>query len=259
MAHSLAKSGWNVLATCRKQTDCDRLTAEGLTSFPIDVSDPSSIASGFEMAMQASSGRIDAIYNNAAYAIPGAVEDLPTAALRAIFETNLFGLHDLTTRAVRVMRKQGHGRIIQCSSVLGLVGIRWRGAYAATKFALEGLTEALRIELHDTPIKVITINPGPIPTKFRVNSIPHFERWIDWKESDQRKRYEASLLSRLYTPSGKPDAFERPPSAVSSAIIKALEASNPRPHYYVTGATYLADGLRRFAPDRLRAWILSKS
>lgn len=260
-AHGLTKAGWKVFATCRSEDDCARLRSEGLTSFPLDLSDPASIEAGFNEALARGRGRLDAVYNNAAFACPGAVEDLPPGALREIFETNLFGLHDLTTRAIKVMRAQGangEGRILQCSSVLGIVGIRWRGAYVATKFALEGLTDVLRREMRDTGIRIVTINPGPIPTKIRVNSIPHFERWIDWKNSARRDQYENSLLKRLYDGSGKPDTFQLPPSAVTAAILKALAAPNPRSHYYVTGATHLSALIRRL-PLRLQDWILSRA
>jgi len=261
-AHGLAKAGWKVFATCRREEDCARLRAEGLTSFVLDVSDPASIEAGFNEALARGRGRLDALYNNAAFACPGAVEDLPVGALREIFETNLFGLHDLTSRAIKVMRAQGvngEGRILQCSSVLGLVGIRWRGAYVSTKFALEGLTDVLRREMRDTGIKIVTINPGPIPTKIRINSIPHFERWIDWKSSARREQYESSLLKRLYEGSGKPDTFELPASAVTAAILKALEAPKPRSHYYVTGATHLSAAIRRLLPLRLQDWILARA
>jgi NAD(P)-dependent dehydrogenase (short-subunit alcohol dehydrogenase family) len=257
-AHGLKAAGWKVLATCRREEDCARLRAEGLISFPLDVADPASIEAGFNEALARAGGRLDALYNNAAYACPGALEDLPAGALREIFETNLFGLHDLTTRAIKVMRAQGHGRILQCSSVLGLVGIRWRGAYVATKFALEGLTDVLRLEMHDTNIKIVLINPGPIPTRFRLNAIPHFERWIDWRNSARRDQYESSLLKRLYEPSGKKDTFELPPSAVTQAILTALTVPNPRGHYYVTKATWIAALARRLLPGRVLDWLMAK-
>lgn len=261
-AHGLQKAGWKVLATCRREEDCARLRAEGLISFPLDLSDPASIEAGFNEALARANGRLDALYNNAAYGCPGAAEDLPPGALREIFETNLFGLHDLTIRAIRVMRaygENGEGRIIQCSSVLGLVGIRWRGAYVATKFALEGLTEVMRREMRDTGIHIITLNPGPIPTKIRVNSIPHFEKWIDWKASARRDQYETSLLKRLYTPSGKPDRFELPCSAVTEQILRALTDPKPKSHYYVTKATWLAAIARRILPLRAQDWMFSRA
>lgn len=261
-AHGLQKAGWKVFATCRREEDCERLRAEGLTSFVLDVADPASIDAGFNEALARGRGRLDALYNNAAFACPGAVEDLPTGALRDIFETNLFGLHELTTRAITVMRAQGangEGRIVQCSSVLGLVGIRWRGAYVSTKFALEGLTDVLRREMRDTGIKIITLNPGPIPTRIRQNSIPHFERWIDWQNSPRREQYQNTLLNRLYEPSSKPDRFELPPSAVTTALLRALTAPNPRSHYYVTKATTLSALIRRALPLRAQDWLLSRA
>lgn len=258
-ARGLQAAGWQVLASCRKPEDCARLAAEGLTSLVLDVADPASIEAGFARALELSGGRLDALYNNAAFACPGAVEDLPPGALRENFETNLFGLHDLTVRALKVMRAQGSGRIVQCSSVLGLVGARWRGSYVATKFALEGLTDVLRLEMRDTPIHVITLNPGPIPTKFRANSIAHFEKWVNWQDSARRAQYEGSLLKRLYQPSGKKDRFELPPSAVTAALLRALTDARPRSHYYVTGATHLAALIRRFAPARLRDWLLNRA
>jgi len=261
-AHGLQKAGWKVLATCRREEDCDRLRGEGLTSFQLDLADPASIDAGFNEALARSHGRLDAVYNNAAFACPGAVEDLPAGALREIFETNLFGLHDLTCRAIKVMRahgENGEGRIIQCSSVLGLVGIRWRGAYVSTKFALEGLTDVLRREMRDTGIHIITLNPGPIPTKIRVNSIPQFEKWVDWKASARRAQYETSLLKRLYTPSGKPDTFELPPSAVTAQLLRALTDPKPKSHYYVTKATHLAAIARRILPLAAQDWMFSKA
>ena len=256
-AHGLTHAGWRVLATCRKPEDCARLQEEGLESFVLDLSDPASIEAGFNEALSRTGGQLDALYNNAAYACPGAVEDLPAGALREIFETNLFGLHDLTRRAVAVMRAQGHGRILQCSSVLGLVGIKWRGAYVATKFALEGLTDVLRLELRDTPIKVVLIEPGPITSKIRVNSIPHFERWIDWRNSARRAEYEASLLGRLYKDRA-PDRWELPPAAVTAKILRALESPNPAARYYVTTPTYLMGIARRVLPGRALDWMTAR-
>ena len=156
-AHGLKARGWRVFATCRRAADCDRLRAEGLESFPLDYADEDSIASALAEVLTRTGGTLDALYNNGAFASPGLVEDLPRGALREIFEVNLFGYHDLTRRVIPVMRAQGHGRIINCSSVLGLVGLQWRGAYVATKFAMEGLTDVLRMEMEGTGIHVSLI------------------------------------------------------------------------------------------------------
>ena len=207
--------------------------------------------------LEQTGGTLEALYNNGAHATPGAVEDLPTDALREIFESNFFGWHELTRKIIPVMRAQGHGRIIQCSSVLGLVTMPWRGAYNSTKFALEGLTDTLRIELRDTPIHVTLIEPGPITSNIRANSIPHFERWIDWKSSARKVQYESALLDRLYTARG-PDRFELPPQAVVDRLIHALEADRPRPRYYVTTPTRISGILKRILPTRALDWVLSR-
>ena len=257
-AHGLKRAGWRVFATCRKEEDCARLRDEGLESFALDYADDASIKAALDEALSRTGGTLGAIFNNGAFACPGAVEDLPTDALRTIFEVNLFGYHELTRLAFPVMRKQGYGRIVNCSSVLGLVGIRWRGAYVATKFAMEGLTDVLRLEMADTSIRAILIEPGPITSKIRVNSIPHFERWIDWRQSPRKAQYEASLLKRLYEKRG-PDRFELPASAVTAKLLQALETPWPKARYYVTTPTYLMGTARRILPQRLLDWVLGRS
>lgn len=256
-ARGLTARGWRVFATCRREEDCARLRAEGLESFPLDYASTESIDSALAHVLEETGGTLDALYNNGAFALPGAVEDLPRDGLRAIYETNLFGVHELTTRVIPVMRAQGHGRIIQCSSVLGLVPMRWRGAYSSTKFALEGLTDALRIEMRDTPLHIITLEPGPITSKIRENSIPHFERWIDWEGSARAGQYRESLLKRLYESSG-PDRFELPASAVTAKLVHALESPRPRPRYYITTPTYLMGLARRLLPTRALDWLIAK-
>ena len=256
-AHAMAGRGWQVLATCRQPDDCRRLQAEGLDSFPLDLSDTGSIHRAVETALQRTGGRLDALFNNGAFALPGAVEDLPTDGLRALFETNLFGWHELTRTVIPVMRAQGHGRIVQNSSVLGLAALKWRGAYVASKFALEGLTDVMRLELAGTGIHVALIEPGPITSRIRENSIPHFERWIDWENSPRAEQYRDSLLARLYEKS-KPDFFELPPDAVTRRLIHALEARRPRARYSVTTPTYLLGALRRVLPTRALDMILQR-
>lgn len=257
-AHGMAKRGWRVFATCRKEEDCARLRDEGLESFPLDYADEDSIQKGLDEVLSRTGGTLDALFNNGAFGLPGAVEDLPRDALREIFETNLFGYHDLTRRVIPVMRKQGHGRIVNNSSVLGFTAIRWRGAYVSTKFALEGLTDVLRLEMRGTPIKVILIEPGPITSKIRQNSIPHFEKYIDWKNSARAEEYEESLVKRLYESRG-PDRFELPASAVTKKLIHALESSRPNPRYYVTTPTYISGILQRILSTRAADRILARS
>lgn len=256
-ARSLHARGWRVFATCRQEADCDRLRAEGLESFPLDYADEASIIAAVEEVRRRTGGTLDALYNNGAFACPGAAEDLPRGALREIFEVNLFGYHDLTRQVIPLMRAQGHGRIVNCSSVLGLVGMRWRAAYVSTKFAMEGLTDVLRVEMRGTGIDIILIEPGPIPTRIRENSIPHFEKWIDWENSARVEEYR-SLLHRLYEPKTGPDLFELPCAAVTAKLIHALESRRPRPRYYVTKATHLMGLARRILPTRALDWLISR-
>lgn len=255
-AHELKKRGWRVFATCRQETDCERLRGEGLESFRLDYADEDSIAAALAETLRRTGGRLDALYNNGAFASPGLVEDLPRGALREIFEVNLFGYHDLTRRVIPVMRAQGGGRIINCSSVLGLVGLQWRGAYVATKFAMEGLTDVMRLELAGTGIHCILIEPGPITSKIREKAIPQFEKWIDWKASAQRAKYE-QFMHRLYENRGK-DRFELGPEAVTRKLVHALESRRPQPRYYVTLPTYFAGTMRRLLSTRLMDWFRTR-
>ena len=255
-AHGLRARGWRVFASCRKAEDCARLSAEGFESPLIDYQDETTITSGLAEVLDATGGQLDALFNNGAFACPGLLEDLPSDGLRDIFQANFFGWHELTRQVIPTMRAQGHGRIVQCSSVLGIVTLPFRGAYVSTKFALEGLSDTLRIEMKDTGIHVILIEPGPVTSHIRKNAIPHFERWIDWEASPRAEAYRVGLKKRLYESSG-PDRFELPASAVTKKLIHAIESPRPRPRYYVTTPTYLMGAMRRLLPTRLLDWILA--
>lgn len=256
-AHGLRARGWRVFASCRQEADCARLREQGFDSPRIDYCDESSIRDGLAEVLEATGGTLDALFNNGAHQMAGLVEDLPRDGMRAIFEANLFGWHDLARQVIPVMRAQGHGRIVQCSSGLGLVAIPWRGAYTATKFALEGLSDTMRIELRGTGIHVVLIEPGPITTKFREKGIPYFERYIDWQNAARRADYEKRLIPRMYHGRG-PDRFELGPAAVTAKLVRAVEHPAPRPRYYVTTATYLAGYLRRVLSTRMIDRIVSR-
>ena len=200
-ANALSIRGWEVFAACRKQKDVEFLKRNGLNSIRLDYTDQTSIREAVNTVLTSTNGRLDALFNNGAYAVPGALEDMPTDAIRTIFETNVFGWHSLTRLIIPVMRAQGHGRIIQCSSILSFVTLAYRGPYNATKWAIEGLSDTLRLELEGSGIHVISIRPGPINTKFRVNSIPHFEKWIDKNSSYLKIAYDEELIPRLFDPS----------------------------------------------------------
>ncbi len=255
-ARRMQAEGWQVVATCRKPDDIAARRAEGMECHHLDLADPFSVATLVDKVL--SGGPLDALVNNAAFALPGAVEDMTRGALRSIFEVNLIGTHDLTVRLIPHFRKRG-GRIVNISSVLGLVGIPWRGPYVATKFALEGLTDVLRLEMQGTGVHVILIEPGPIASRIRLNAIPHFERWVNWQDSPRADEYRATLLKRLYEPAAKKDRFELPPQAVSDRLVHALTAPHPRPRYYVTTPTRLAGIARRLLPTRALDWLARRS
>jgi NAD(P)-dependent dehydrogenase (short-subunit alcohol dehydrogenase family) len=253
VAHGLQRRGYRVFATARKAQDVALLREQGLESLQLDLTDPNSIANALEQLLEATDGHLYALFNNGAYGQAGAVEDLSREALREQFETNLFGWHDLTRRVLPVMRRQQSGRIIQNSSVLGLVALPYRGAYNASKFALEGLSDTLRMELSGSGVHVSLIEPGPIESRFRYNSLQMFKQHIEIDRSVHRDAYRATL-ERLEKP-GPAVPFTLPPDAVLKRVIHALEHPRPRARYYVTFPTYLFATLKRLlssaAMDRI--------
>jgi NAD(P)-dependent dehydrogenase (short-subunit alcohol dehydrogenase family) len=256
VARGLKIRGYRVFATARKESDVQRLRAEGLESLRLDLSDPDSIKTAVDDILARTRGTLDALFNNGAYGQPGAVEDLSREVLRAQFETNLFGWHELTNRVLPVMRRQGHGRIIQNSSVLGFVALRYRGAYNASKYALEGLTDTLRLELMGTGIHVSLVEPGPVTSRFRENAFRAYQENIDPDSSVHRDSYLA-MEARLKT-KGPAVPFTLPPEAVLRKVIHALESRRPRARYYVTFPTYLFGTLKRLLSTRLLDRMLNK-
>jgi NAD(P)-dependent dehydrogenase (short-subunit alcohol dehydrogenase family) len=245
-AKKLKERGHKVIATARKPEDVTRLSQEGFTTIQLDLADSQSIQRAVCQALELTDGKMDALFNNAAFGQPGAVEDLTRDVLRHQFETNLFGTHELTNLLIPVMRQQGHGRIIYNSSVLGLVAMRYRGAYNASKFALEGLADTLRLELYGTGIHVSLIEPGPILSNFRKNSYALLKMHIDSTHSIHKEAYEAIGI-RLQK-EGPAVAFTLPAEAVAVKVVHALEAKQPKLHYYVTFPTHLFAFLKRILP-----------
>ncbi len=256
VAAALHRRGYQVFATARKQVDVERLKESGLNALLLDLDDSASIKLAVDAVLSQTDGKLDALFNNAAYGQPGAVEDLSRDVLRAQFETNLFGTHELTNLIIPVMRKQGHGRIIQNSSVLGLAALPFRGAYNASKFALEGLTDTLRLELRNTNIHISLIEPGPITSRFRANSHQKFLQTIDADNSQFSDAYRG-MISRLIKP-GPAAPFTLPPEAVLKKVIHALESPRPQIRYFVTVPTYLFATLRRLLPFRALDWVLAR-
>ncbi|PLP59821.1 short-chain dehydrogenase [Mesorhizobium loti] len=255
-ARALKADGWRVFATARKPGDIATLEADGIETFYLDYRDPGSIEALVETVLERTGGQLDALYNNGAYAQPGAVEDLPVEALREQFEANLFGWHDLTRRIVPVMRAQGHGRLVHCSSILGLTPVPFRGAYAASKHALEGLMLCLRQELEGSGVHVSLIEPGPIVSKFASNGLPWFLKHIDHQNSVHRTAYQAQL-QRLEQ-GGTRSPYKLGPEAVYAVLTHALLSQRPRPHYVVTMPARIGVVLKRLLPASMLYRILAK-
>jgi short-subunit dehydrogenase len=250
-AVAMKQRGWRVLATARKSEDLAQLQALGFDAIPLELANPGSVAECAATALQLTGGKLTGIVNNAAYGQIGAVEDLSGDLLRYQFEVNVIGTHDLTRRLIPAMRANGQGRIVQVSSVLGIMSAPYRGAYCASKFALEGLTDALRMELHGSGIEVSLIEPGPVRTKFLDTALAAFKANINIAESVHRLAYEKRLAGME---KGGKQTFKVEPEEVAKRVILALENKRPKARYFVTLPTHAANILKRglptFALDR---------
>lgn len=249
VAQGLQQRGWRVFASARQADDVAKLQAAGLEALQLDVDRSDSIQAAVAQVAAQTGGRLDALFNNAGYGQPGAVEDVPRVALRAQFETNVFGTWELTNAVLPLMRQQGHGRILFNSSVLGFAAMPYRGAYNASKFALEGLADTLRLELSNTGIHVVLIEPGPILSRFRANAAAQFRKYIIAGNSVHRDAY-AAMQGRL-DKAGPAAPFTLPPEAVLEAVLHALNSSRPRARYRVTTPTKLFALAKRLLSTRL--------
>ena len=257
-AIQLHQRGYQVFASARKQQDVEALKAQGLEdTIQLDLNDSDSITRAVNHVVKATDGKLYALFNNGAYGQPGAVEDLSRDALRRQFETNFFGWAELTNQLLPYMRKQNQGRIIQNSSVLGLVAMPFRGAYNASKFALEGLTDTLRIELAGTKIQLSLIEPGPITSQFRHNALASLQQYIDIESSIHKEDYQTAIARLEKTVSTTP--FTLGPEAVYAKLLHALEAKKAKTRYYVTFPTYLLGYLRRVLPTSWLDRMLAKT
>ena len=255
-AQELKKCGYRVFASARKSEDVKKLQEQGLETLQLDLADSQSIHHAVEYILSQTDGQLDALFNNAAYGQPGAVEDLSRAVLKEQFETNVFGTQELTNLIIPVMRQQGYGRIVYNGSVLGIIALPFRGAYNASKYALEGLTDTLRLELYGTGIGVSIIEPGPVSSAFRKNAYKMYQKNIDKNSSFFKPNYEG-MEARLKK-QGPAAPFTLPPEAVFKKLLHALESNKPQAHYYVTFPTYLFGTLKRILPARGLDWVLRK-
>ncbi|MGW9231481.1 SDR family oxidoreductase [Pseudorhizobium sp. NPDC055634] len=248
-ARALKRDGWRVFATVRKAEDLASLEADGIEALSMDDTRPDTIAALVEAVRERTDGRIDALFNNGAYGQPGAVEDISTAVLREQFETNLFGWHELTRRVVPLMRRQGRGRIVNCSSILRLLPYRYRGAYTASKYALEGLMVTMRMELDGSGVHVSLIEPGPIASRFTANALAKIEQHVDLENSAHSIEYKRQLARLGGT--GQKNPHRLGPEAVYDVLTHALTASRPKPHYLVTTPARQGALLKRLLPADL--------
>jgi len=252
----LKEQGYRVIASARKEADVARLTQEGLETVQLDLVDSTSIINAVKQVTEMTGGKLDGLFNNGAFGQAGAVEDLSREALRAQFETNLFGTHELTNLIIPLMRAQGGGRIIYNSSVLGFVAMSYRGAYNASKYALEGLVDTLRLELKGSNIYLSLIEPGPISSDFRKNAFASYQKNIDSNNSVHKETYLA-METRLQK-EGPAAPFTLPADAVVEKVIHAMQSKRPKIRYYVTFPTYLFGFLKRILPASWLDYLLGK-
>lgn len=257
VARGLRDDGWRVFATARRSEDVARLAAEGFAdALQLDVDDSDSIRAALAEVLRRTGGRLEALFNNAGFGQPGAAEDIPRHAMRAQFETNLFGAWELTNAVLAVMRRQGEGRILFNSSVLGFAAMRYRGAYNASKYAMEGLCDTLRLELAGSGIHVCLIEPGPIESRFRPNALQKFLANVDIDASVHRESYQQQL-ARLQKV-GHVQPFTLPGTAVLQQVRKALAARRPAARYRVTFPTHLFWHLKWLLPTCWLDWVLGR-
>ena len=257
VANGLRLRGYRVIATARRQESVKQLSDEGFESVLLDLSQSESVQQAFKQIMQLTDGTLYGLFNNGAFGLPGAVEDLSRENLKYQFETNVFGWLELTNLVIPVMREQGYGRIIQNSSVLGFVAMPFRGAYNASKYAIEGLSDTLRLELKGSNIYISLIEPGPISSQFRANAMLALQQHINIENSIHREKY-SGVIARLAKKEAS-TVFTLPPEAVLKRVIHALEARHPKPRYYVTFPTYLFAFLKRILSHRQLDVLLAKA
>ena len=257
VAITLHNKGWRVFATCRSKTDCTFFTKLGIESFPLDLLKEESINCAVNLVKEKTKSQLDVLFNNGAYAIPGAIQDIPRSAMREIFEVNVFGQIDLINRCIPLMMNSDYPKVINCSSVLGFISLPYRGLYSATKYSIEALTDALRRENYDSKIKFVLIQPGPINTDIKKKSVKHFEKWIDWKKSIHKKTYENKVIKRLYHNNYKDSfsSYELQPDEVTKILINVLNSKKPKARYKITIQTKIAQIMTKLLPTNTLDWF----
>lgn len=257
-AQQLKQRGYHVFASARKPEDVSKLKDLGLDSVQLDITETASMDRALEYITKVTGGTLDALFNNAGYVQAGAIEDLSLEIHRAQFETNVFGPMELIRKVLPIMRKQGHGRIIQNSSILGIITLPYSGAYNASKFALEGYSLSLRQELRGTNIHVSLINPGPITSKLRDNAFTAYQQTLQHKSSQHAQIYTEMEQSYFGPKAKNRKNFSDSPSIVVKKLISALESPHPGTHYYVGWSAQGLAWLHRLLPDCAMEWLLAR-
>ncbi len=256
VAKGLKNRGYRVFATARKVEDIRRLEHEGFNVIELELSSSESVNDAANELMLRTSNELYAVFHNGAYGQPGAVEDLSRETLEKQFSSNVFGWIELNNRLMPLFRQRNEGRIIFNSSVLGLISLPFRGAYNASKYAIEGFADTLRQELAETNIHVSLIEPGPVESRFRANALNALKENIDINTSVHSQKYIGNI--KRLEKEGHAAPFTLPPEAVLKKVIHALESSNPKAHYFVTFPTYLFATLKRILPTTWLDRILLK-
>lgn len=257
-ATELKKLGWRVFATARKQQDVEKLAEAGFESIQLDVTDSDSIHQAVQQILAATGGTLDAVFNNAGMLVAGATEDVSRDLTRLQFETNVFGPMELVRQILPVMRKQGHGRIIQHSSISGIITLPYYGAYNASKFALEGFTLTLRQECRGTNIHVSLINPGPIVSELRNKAHEIYQDTVAKKADSHHHQAYRRMEKAYFSQQHSSRNLQQPPTAVVNKLLHALNSNHPKIHYYVGWPAQLMAALKKILPERLFNWLLSK-
>jgi NAD(P)-dependent dehydrogenase (short-subunit alcohol dehydrogenase family) len=250
----LRELGHNVVGTIRNNEDAEELALKGIPTVFMEMSDYDSIQSGFNAALELLDNRIDVVFQNAGFGQAGFVEDLPVEALEEQFKVNVFGLHHLNTLLIPLMRQQGEGRIVIHSSVLGFVGMACRGAYVASKYALEGMVQSMRVEMKGSGIEFSLLNTGPVESRFRANALKALMKHVNVEHTVNNDRYNEIVLPRLNKPDHE-SSGNYSQEYVFKALKHAVEARNPRENYYITPPTKALYWLEKLLPkhqlDRL--------
>lgn len=251
-AKHLKELGHRVFASARQQKDVDALIEEGFETYFIDVNNYNQVDDALQDILMKTNGTIDAVFNNAGYSQAGALEDIDTKYLRQEFETNFFALHNISQKAIKIMRKQGYGKIIQHSSVLGLISLKYRGSYNASKYAIEGLADTMRLELEGSNIFMSSLNTGPVTSKIRENSLKTIVN-VKTKNSAHTKAYEKILAGNH-----NKIPFNEEAISVAKVVENILNSAKPKPRYYITKMTWIMATLKRILPTSVMDKFLSK-